>query len=137
MIKLTDEMRARLGSALADGHPVVAASVDAGGQPKLSYFGSTHVHSDDQLAIWVRNPAGGTLTRIEHNPRMSFLYRHPTERVRWIFEGRARRVDEPEERTRIFQAIPELEQMMDADMKGVAVVIDLDSVSGRDVDMRR
>ncbi len=137
MIELTDEMRTRLASALTDGQPVLAASVDERGQPKLSYFGSTHVHRPDQLAIWVRDPAGGTLRRIAANPRMSFLYRHPADRVRWVFEGRARRVDESDERDEIFDAAPEFERAMDPDRKGVAVVIDLDSVTGRDLDMRR
>ena len=137
MIELTDEMRTRLASALTDGHPVIAASVDEEGQPKLSYFGSTHVHRDDQLAIWVRNPEGGTLRRIAANPRMSFLYRHPGDRVRWLFEGRARRVDDPAERDEIYADTPEFERAMDADRKGVAVVIELDLVSGRDLEMRR
>ena len=136
-IELTEEMRTRLASALADGHPVVAASVDEQGQPKLSYFGSTHVHGADQLAIWVRSPTSGTLQRIEQNPRMSFLYRHPTDRVRWIFEGRARRTDDPAERQRVYDETPEFERALDPDVKGVAVVIDVDAVTGRDVDMRR
>jgi len=137
VIELTDEMRSRLGSALTDGYPVVAASVDADGQPKLSFFGSTHVHRPDQLAIWVRNPASGTLRRIEGNPRMTFLYRHAADRIRWTFEGRARRVDDEAERAEIYEASPELERSMDPDRAGVAVVVDLDAVIGRDFEMRR
>ena len=130
-------MRTRLASALGDGAPVIAASVDADGQPKLSFFGSTHVYSSDQLAIWVRDPNAGTLKRIAANPRMSFLYRNPTERVRWVFEGRARRVDDDAVRTQVYDAIPQFEQQMDADRKGVAVVIDVDLVTGRNLEMRR
>jgi predicted pyridoxine 5'-phosphate oxidase superfamily flavin-nucleotide-binding protein len=137
MIELTDEMRTRLASALTDGYPVVAATVDADGQPKLSFFGSTHVHSDDQLAFWVRDPEGGTLRRLAENPRISFLYRHPAEKVRWVFEGRARRVDEADERARVYDESAELERLMDAERKGVAVVVDLDAVTGRGVEMRR
>jgi uncharacterized pyridoxamine 5'-phosphate oxidase family protein len=137
MTALTEEMRTRLASALTDGCPVVVATVDGDGQPKLSYYGSTHVHADDQLAIWVRNPEGGTLRRIEANPRMTLLYRNPVEKVRWIFEGRARRVDDEAERDRIYDETPELERLMDADRNGVAVVVDLDAVTGRDLDMRR
>lgn len=137
VIELTEEMRTRLATALADGYPVVAASVEADGQPKLSFFGSTHVHRSDQLAIWVRNPDSGTLRRIRSNPRMSFLYRNPADRVRWIFEGRARPIDDAAERDEIYGAIPEFEAAMDADRKGVAVVIDVDLVTGRDLEMRR
>jgi uncharacterized pyridoxamine 5'-phosphate oxidase family protein len=137
MIELTDEMRTRLANALTDGHPVVVATVDGDGQPKLSYYGSTHVHSSDQLALWVRNPEGGTLRRIANHPRMTLLYRDPVAKVRWVFEGRARRVDDAAERDRVFDETPEFERAMDADKKGVAVVIDLDAVTGRDLDMRR
>jgi hypothetical protein len=111
--------------------------VDEEGQPKLTFFGSAHAHSHDQLAVWVRNPEGGTLRRIAHNPRMSFLYRHPTDRVRWVFEGRAHRVEDGVIRDAIYEAIPALEQAMDAERRGVAVVIDLELVSGRDLEMRR
>jgi hypothetical protein len=137
MIELTDEMRTRLANALTDGHPVVVATVAGDGQPKLSYYGSTHVHSTDQLALWVRNPEGGTLQRIATNPRMTLLYRDPVAKVRWVFEGRARRVDDAAERDRVYDETPEFERAMDADKKGVAVVVELDAVTGRDVDMRR
>lgn len=137
MIELTDEMRTRLANALTDGHPVVVATVAGDGQPKLSYYGSTHVHSADQLAIWVRNPEGGTLQRIGTNPRMTLLYRDPVAKVRWVFEGRARRVDDAAERDRVYDETPEFERAMDAEKKGVAVVVDLDVVTGRDLDMRR
>lgn len=137
MIVLSAEMRERLATALADGCPVVAATVDSDGQPKLSFFGSTHVHRDDQLAIWVRDPEGGTLRRLATNRRMSFLYRNPAARVRWVFEGRARRVDDPDERDEIYDETPEFERAMDAGRKGVAVVVDLDRVMGRDLLMER
>lgn len=137
MIELTDEMRTRLASALTDGHPVVVATVADDGQPKLSYYGSTHVHSTDQLALWVRNPEGGTLRRITTNPRMTLLYRDPVAKIRWVFEGRARRVDDATERDRVYDETPEFERAMDAEKKGVAVIIDVDAVTGRDLDMRR
>ena len=137
MITLTDEMTARLASALTDGCPVVAASVDADGQPKLAFYGSTHVHSSDALAIWVRNPESGVLGRIAANPRMSFLYRNPAERVRWIFEGRARMIDDAELTGVVYEAIHPFEQAADPERKGRAVVIELDRVTGRDLLMER
>jgi hypothetical protein len=137
MIELTDDMRTRLANALTDGHPVIVATVAEDGQPKLSYYGSTHVHSPDQLALWVRNPEGGTLQRIASNPRMTLLYRDPVAKVRWVFEGRARRVDDAAERDRVYDETPEFERAIDAEKHGVAVVVDLDAVTGRDLDMRR
>jgi hypothetical protein len=137
VIELTDEMRSRLRTALEDGCPVIAASVDREGQPKLTFYGSTHVHSNDQLAIWVRNPESGVLSRLAANPRMAFLYRHPADRVRWQFYGRAKVVDDPDVRTAVYAAIPEIERAMDPEAKGRAVLISVDRVTGRDLDMSR
>ncbi|CAA9244321.1 MAG: hypothetical protein AVDCRST_MAG50-1877 [uncultured Acidimicrobiales bacterium] len=137
MIELTEEMRTRLSSALKDGYPVIAASVEPNGAPKLSFYGSTHVHGADSLAIWVRNPESGILDRLQANPHMSFLYRNPAERLRWVFDGRARVVDDPQEAAAIYDAIPDFEKTTDPERKGRAVVIDLDKVSGRDLLMER
>jgi len=137
MIELTDEMRSRLRTALADGCPVMAASVDPDGQPKITFYGSAHVHSRDQLAVWVRNPESGVLSRLAANPRMAFLYRHPQDRVRWQFYGRGRVVDDPAVRTAVYDAIPDIEKAMDPDARGKAVLVDVDRVTGRDLDMSR
>jgi hypothetical protein len=137
MIELTDEMRERLAAALTDGCPVIAASVDAHGQPKLAFYGSTHVHGPDSLAIWVRDPESGVLGRIAANERMSFLYRNPAARLRWVFEGRARIVEDPDAAVAIFEAIPPYEQATDPERKGRAVVIELDRVQGRDLLLER
>src|SRR5688500_2706663 len=137
MIELTDEMRTRLYSALADGCPVVAATVDAEGQPKLSFYGSTHVHSSDSLGVWIRKPDSGVLTRLQANPRMTLMYRHAEDRVFWQFFGRAQVIDDPGRRDQVWEGMNEVEQMLDSERNGVALVIELDKVTGRGVDMRR
>ena len=131
MIVLTEEMRLAIDNALADGHPVLSASVDADGQPSLSFFGSTQVYGDDRLALWVRNPEGGTLHRIAANPRMALLYRDPSQRRMWQFHGRARVVDDPEVRTTVYERSPEPERARDPDRLGVAVIVELDRVMER------
>ena len=131
MVHLTEDVAERLAHALMDGHPVVAASVDAEGQPHLSYFGTTQVYSEDQLAIWVRDSAGGFLQRIATNPKVAFLYRHQRERVMYQFFGRARPVEDENARSTIFENSPEVERSLDPDRAGVAVVIDVDRVKGR------
>ena len=137
MIELTDEMRRRLASALADKCPVVAASVEADGSPKLSFYGSCQVFSKDQLAIWHRTPDSGLILRLGANSRMAFLYRHPTDRVSWQFFGRAGVVTDAATRNRIYDAMPEIEKLLDKERRGQAVVVDVDRVTGRDLDMRR
>lgn len=137
MIELSDEMRTRLASALEDKIPVTAASIESDGYPKVSFYGSVHVHSKDQLALWHRNPDAGLMNRLADNPRMAFLYRHPSDRVSWQFFGRARVVEDPKLQEQIYNAIPEMEKLFDQDRKGKAVIIDLDRVVGRGVEMVR
>ena len=129
-IELTEEMRERIGRALDDGFPVVGATVDAEGQPTLSFYGSTHVFSKDQLAIWVRDPASGVLSRLRDNPRMAFLYRDPKEKIAWQFFGRGYVVTDPDLRQEVWKGVHPIEQSLDMEDRGVAVVIDIDRLAG-------
>ena len=131
MIELTDDMRARLASALTDGCPVVTSTVDGDGQPHLSFYGTTQVLNAKQLALWVRNPEGGFLTRIVDNPHVALLYRNGAERVSYQFQGRAHTEDDEAIRAQVFANSPEVERNLDPDRKGVAVVIDVDRAQGR------
>ncbi len=131
MIVLSDELRLAIERALDDRCPVISSSVDGEGQPSLSFYGSTQVHGDDQLAIWVRNPAAGFLRRIAANRQVAFLYRNPAQRQMWQFHGRARVVDDPATRDAIYEGSHQLERDRDPDRLGVAVIIDLDRVLER------
>ena len=131
LIELTDEMKAAINNALMDRMSVVVAYVDAEGQPQLSFRGSTQAYSDDQLAIWNRNPEGGMQRGIRTNPKVALLYRNPQERVGWQFHGRARVVDDDEVRQTVYDNAPELERNFDPERKGDAVVIDIDRVISR------
>jgi Pyridoxamine 5'-phosphate oxidase len=131
VIHLGDEIRDRLASALADGCPVVAASVDGDGQPHISFFGTTQVYGPDQLALWVRNPDAPFLQRLAGNDRLAFLYRNGAERVMYQFHGRGRPVDDEDVRVRVYDLSPAVERSMDPDRLGVAVLVDLDEVRGR------
>lgn len=131
MIKLTDQMRKFIGSALADQLPLIASSVDDQGQPTISFYGSAQVHSSDQLAIWVRNPEAGLLNRIPSNPRMAFLYRNPIEKLSWQFYGQARVLEAGEESQHVYEHSPEPERNRDPEKLGCAVVIDIERVTAR------
>ena len=114
-----------------EGNPVIAASVEADGQPTIAFYGTAQVFSADQLAIWVKNPEAGLLRRLPGSPRMAFLYRNPQRRIGWQFHGRARVVDDPEVRDTVFTNAPELERQQDPERHGKAVVIDIDRVIAR------
>jgi hypothetical protein len=131
-MKLTEAMREAVNSAFALRRPMVIAYVDTEASPRLSYRGSTQAFSDTQLAIWVRNPGGRILESIANNPSVALLfgYFEPDDRGFMIFRGRARVDGSDAVRDQVYGNAHEFERNQDPDRKGVAVVIDLDSVDG-------
>jgi hypothetical protein len=129
-LRLTDDINAAVAGALLNGTPIVVAYVDAEGAPHLSLRGSTQPYSDMQLAMWVRDPAGGLLAAIRSNPHVALFYRDPATRTSYQFAGRARADGDPGVRDRVFANTPEPERNTDARRLGVAVIIDVDRVEG-------
>ena len=128
-IVLGNEIREHVNGALVAGNPIIVATVDDAGQPRLSYRGSVAVYSDTQLGFWARNPEGLTVGGIGSNPHVALMYRFPAQRVMLQFAGRAR-LAVGEERDRVFENAPEFEQKADPERKGVGVIVDLDKVEG-------
>jgi hypothetical protein len=129
MIEVPEKFHALINSAAVDGHPMVAASVDADGQPQLSYYGTLQLLPDGRLAWWARRP-DNLLGRLENNPRMTFIYWNVDERVLLRFFGSAAVTTDAGDRDAIFDGSPEHERAADPDRKGTAIVVDLTSVSG-------
>ena len=126
---LTPDIKDLVKGSLESGNPILLAAVDPRNRPVLSFRGSTAVHRDDSLGLWVRNVEGGTVEAIRHNPHVALMYRSAT--VPFLkFEGRARIATDPAERDQVFEAAPERERKADPERKGLAVVIELDKVSG-------
>jgi len=142
-LALTDEMKQAVNQAFETRRPIVVSYVDESGAPQLSYRGSTQAYSDTQLALWVRNPEGRILESIERNPAVALVYGYfePNDRGFMIFRGRARRDDDAAVRDAVYGGAHEFERKQDAERKGVAVIIDLDGISGffggARLDMRR
>jgi hypothetical protein len=127
---LPAELRGAIDRALAEKRPMLLAHVGPGGQPVQSFRGSTQVHADDQLAMWVRNPEGDFVRAIAANPRVSFVYRNEEARATYQLQGRARVVDDPAVRRQVFDRSADAERAHDFAMLGVAVLVDLDRVEG-------
>ncbi len=124
-VALTDEMQEAINSAFTDGFPIVWASVGADGQPVLSFFGTTQAFSERELAIWMRTPERGFLSRIQENPRASMLYRNSKTRLGFQIHVEARRVDDPDVKQRVWSNSAEFERNQDPEMKGTAVVAEI------------
>jgi hypothetical protein len=133
-LHLEGDIAKAVDNALSDGAPILLSYVDGDGQPHLSYRGTTQVHSDTQLALWARDANGGLPRALANNPRVTLLYRHPETRTMYIFYGTARVEGDEAERNHIFDSSPEREQQTDPERKGVAIVVDVNSVQGRTVD---
>lgn len=128
-IQLTDEIRDHVNGALVAGNPMIIATVDEAGKPKLSFRGSVAVYSDDQLGFWARNAKGATAGGIGSNPNIALMYRSPAQRVMLQFAGRAR-LAQGAERDQVFENAPEFERNADPERKGLGFIVDLDKVEG-------
>ena len=128
-IALPPELKVMIGSA-RDTNPMTIAAVDETGQPLISNRGSIHAFSNDQLALWIRNPEGDLVRAIAGHPQVALLYREQTKKATFQFQGRARISTDPAERERVFEGTPLLEQKHDFARVGAAVIIDLDLVEG-------
>ena len=131
-LNLTAQMKSAINTGFETGRALSIAYVDENGGPQLSYRGSTHAHSDTQLAIWVRNPQGRILESIRKNPKVALIYGNfdPASRGFMNFRGRARIDESADGRRRIYDESPEFERNQDKERKGVALIIDLDSAEG-------
>src|SRR3954470_14180571 len=107
---LTDDIKTTVDGALAAGHTMTVAYVDEDGVPHLSLRGSVHACSDDQLAMWIRNPEGGLLRAIETNPNIALLSYDGRARTSYNFIGRALVASDPDERARIYEGSAEIER---------------------------
>jgi predicted pyridoxine 5'-phosphate oxidase superfamily flavin-nucleotide-binding protein len=114
-MKLTDEIKDAVDNALANRTPIMVAYVDEDGQPSLSFRGSTQAYSDNQLAIWVRNPEGGLQKALDRNNRITLFYRDPEKRMTLQFRA------SPPSRTTIYAgqvtSAPEVERNADRERK--------------------
>ncbi len=133
-LKLTGQIRDLVDKALDRGKPLLIAYVGEDGKPNLSFRGSTQVHSDTQLAIWVRAAKTGLAAAVAKNPGVVLFYSddilNPAVRAMVTFKGRAR-VDESADTLRkVYDNSPELERKRDPERKGTALIIDIDSVGG-------
>lgn len=124
MIELDDAVKERLAKAIDSGNVLTAAYVDREGKPHVSFYGSTHVHGPDSLALWVRNPGNELLATIADRPHIAFIYGDVANRIYYTFEGRARVAES--ERQRVYDEMHPIERQFDAEAKGVPVVVDLD-----------
>ncbi len=127
MIKLTDQMRELIDSALERGCPCVVATVSKDGIPNVGFKGSMMVFDDESLAYWERT-LQGTLANLEANPHIMVLFRDPATRAGWRFVGKATIHKEGPLREQVMARTVPAELERDPERKGYAVIIRVDKV---------
>lgn len=135
-LRLEPDMKAAVDGALDNQTPMLIAYVDDGRQIHLSFRGTIQSYSDDQLALWAREPEGGLPRNIRDRPHVTLFYHDPATRTSYTFYGRARIEDDPAARAVIFENSHPREQQVDFRRRGVAIVVDLDKVEGRSAGRR-
>src|ERR1035438_6568298 len=132
-LKLSPALKETVNPALARGRMMSVAYVSPQGRPELSFRGSVQAYSDTQLAIWVRNPEGGILKALTSgHPHIALLYGElgAQSKAFMTFRGRGRVESSEPVRRKVYDDAPERKSTFDKDRKGVALIIDLDSVDG-------
>jgi len=130
-LRLTDEIKSTVDGALDNQTPMMIAYSDNDGEIHLSFRGSIQAYSDDQLAVWARDPGGGLPRHVPASPKVTLFYHDPKTRTTYTFYGRAWIADDPGTRAVIFENSHPREQQMDFRRRGVAIVVDLDRLEGR------
>jgi hypothetical protein len=110
---------------------MLIAYLDDGQQIHLSFRGTIQAYSDDQLALWAREPEGGLPRNIADRPHVTLFYHDPARRTSYTFYGRSRVEHDPGARAAIFENSHPREQQVDFRRRGVAIVVDLDRIEGR------
>ena len=135
-LKINEALKQKVMNAyVPNDWPIMVAYVDDQNRPGMSYRGSVVVVSETQLGFWARNGEGGTVSAVAKNPNLTIAYREPTpdhgrSAAVVTFRGKGRVVEDGALRDQVWDTMPQRERDSDADKKGVAVIVDLDSVMG-------
>ena len=127
MIKLTNEMRDHLDTALADGFPCLVGTASKDGWPQISPKGSVMVFDDETLAYWERAKRSG-LENVRENPKVAVYYSNQAKRLRWRFYGIATIHESGAIRDEVMSRTVQAELDRDPDRQGVAILIRVDQV---------
>jgi len=128
MIKLIDQMRELIDSALANGCPCVLATAAPDGEPDIGFKGSMMVFDDESLAYWERTKRQH-LKNVTANPKVVVLFRDAKTKVACRFHGVAAVQVAGALREQVMARTVPAELEKDPERKGLAVVIRIDKVT--------
>lgn len=127
MIKFTEEMRERIGSAFRDKKTCMLGTASKEGVPNISFRGSLFVFDDDHLATWERS-LQSSVDNLDKNPNVVVLYVDIASRLGWRFYGQATIYKSGEMRQKIMDGTIKDELDKDPERKGYGVLIRVDKI---------
>jgi hypothetical protein len=129
-LDLTGDIATAIDGAAARGHALAVSYIDDDGYPAVSFRGSTQVHDRGTLAIWSRRRDDGLALAIAERPKVTLVYYGPggPGPVFLSIRGQAR-VD-PAANDAVYARMIEGERGQDPERKGVAVLIEVETVRG-------
>jgi hypothetical protein len=122
------DVRAAINGALAARMPLVVAYTNADGAPSLSVRGSVQVYSGTQLCMWMR-PGSRFEAALAHNANLGLAYTDLRNRSALLISGTGE-MAAGEERDRVYNLIPEVEQTHDTERRGEGVIINVTEITG-------
>lgn len=128
VLRLTEEMRESINTALANGMPCILVTAWQDGWPAAGFRGSMMVFDDQHLAYWERT-RGRELASIRANPRVLVLFRDPVKRIGWKFYGTATVYEEGPIREAVMARTVREELERDPERKGAAVLIRVERIT--------
>ena len=129
-IKITDDMKALIDNAMADGVTCLLGTATADGHPQISPKGSVLVFDEETLAYWERSHRS-SISNIGSNPHVVVYYRNSTPSDNfprgavWRFYGTVTIHDSGPVRDQVYDRVIKAEQDKDPDKKGTAVTIQI------------
>jgi hypothetical protein len=130
-LDLTGEIAEAIEGAALRGKTVVLGYVDEEGYAAMSFRGSAQVHRPTQLAVWSRKADEGLVTSIGTRPKVSLLYFGGADSPgpKFLSIRGTAHVD-PSANDEVYDRMVQGERDQDPEHKGVAVLIDVQSVRG-------
>ncbi len=128
MIRLTDEMREHVNSALEKGYPCIIATASGNGEPGVGYRGSVMIWDDDHIAWWEREPRN-QMQNMQANPRAAVIFRNHELRVGWRFYGEVTFHPKGDPLwEQVWDRVVPAEQARDPERIGTAIIMRVDIV---------
>ena len=130
MIKLTDEMRENVNSALEKRYPCIITTASTDGEPGVGFRGSVMIWDDEHIAWWERGRRN-QMQNMEENPKAAVIFRNHESQAGWRFYGEVAFHPKGDPMwEQIWDRVVAPEQARDPEREGTAIIMRVDIVRG-------